>query len=75
MLHLFFYSIWKSLMLHPFFDSIQELTQRFVDCRDQISSCQAIVVDQELLNWKQSQRKFNWEEDTGRLELNQLQQW
>lgn len=52
-----------------------ELTQRFVDTQEQIATCQTIVVDQELLNWKQSQRKFNWEEDSGRMLLNQLQQW
>ena len=42
---------------------------------EQIRLCQNLLVNQELANWTQSQRLFNWEDDRGKLELNTMQQW
>lgn len=51
-----------------------DLGQRFMDCMEVVRSAQGMV-KQELLSWKQSQRMFTWEDDRGRVELNQIQQW
>ena len=48
---------------------------RFVECVEQISRIQHMVIQGELSNWRQSQRLFSWEDDTGRLELNTIQHW
>ena len=47
----------------------------FLDCLEQVHLVQNLVVSQELANWKQSQRMFNWEDDRGKVELNNIQQW
>lgn len=51
-----------------------EMNQRFVDCLAQIRAAQNLV-GVELSNWKQTQRMFSWEDDRGKAELNNIQQW
>ncbi len=51
------------------------MNQRFQDALTSIQSCQNLLVNTELANWKQSQRMFNWEDDRGKVELNSMQQW
>ena len=48
--------------------------QRFVECLDEVGRAQHVVI-LELDNWKQSQRQFSWEDDSGRVELNNIQHW
>lgn len=40
-----------------------------------IQNCHTLLVNGELQNWRQSQRLFNWEDDRGKVELNNMQQW
>lgn len=54
---------------------LQEISHRFGDCVEQINRVQQTVIQVELANWRQSQRLFSWEDDTGRLELNTIQHW
>ena len=52
----------------------QEMNQRFIDCLGQIRAAQNLVAI-ELGNWKQTQRMFSWEDDRGKSELSNIQQW
>ena len=40
-----------------------------------MSHVQRMVIQGEIANWRQSQRLFSWEDDTGRVELNNIQHW
>lgn len=51
------------------------MQSRFQDIVSNIQNCQGLLVNGELANWKQSQRLFNWEDDRGKVELNNMQQW
>ena len=53
----------------------QDLNQLFSAVLEHIRQCQVILIDQELTNWKQSQRLFSWEDDRGKVELSNIQQW
>ena len=50
------------------------MSQRFIDSLQQIRAAQSLV-GHELNNWKQTQRMFSWEDDRGKAELNNIQQW
>ena len=58
----------------PFLSAGQEMNQRFIDCLGQIRAAQNLVAI-ELGNWKQTQRMFSWEDDRGKSELSNIQQW
>ena len=45
-----------------------------MECLDEVGRTQHVVI-LELDNWKQSQRQFSWEDDSGRIELNNIQHW
>ncbi|XP_064396958.1 signal transducer and activator of transcription 5B-like [Halichondria panicea] len=51
------------------------LSQHFAEGIEQIRHCQNLLVNHELANWSQSQRLFSFEDDRGKLELNNMQQW
>ena len=68
-------SLSLSLSLSHSHTCTQELNQLFSAVLEHIRQCQLILIDQELTNWKQSQRLFSWEDDRGKVELSNIQQW
>ena len=46
-----------------------------MECLDETGRVKNLVVAGELTNWKHSQRLFSWEDDMGRVELNNIQRW
>ncbi len=72
------YSIYHPLTTHTHTHThthTQALSQHFAEGIEQIRHCQNLLVNHELANWSQSQRLFSFEDDRGKLELNNMQQW
>ena len=54
----------------------QELGQNYYKCLQEITNIQSVVLDQELANWKRTQRLCGQEDTPNKKEvLDQLQQW
>jgi len=53
----------------------QELGKNYFKCLQDIAKVQGLVLDQELVSWKRTQRLCGQEEMPNKKELDQLQQW
>lgn len=53
----------------------QDLSQRFLECLDEVQRCVHLVITSELSAWKQKQRLFSLEDDAIRADLNNIQRW
>ena len=46
-----------------------------MECLEEVGHLQQLVIAGELASWKQNQRHFSYEDDTARVELNNIQRW